>query len=427
MTRSRLFRLGLAALALAAFGAAQADAQSPTKVKIRLDWKGGAQHAPFYLGKQRGYYKDEGIDLDVISGSGSSDTIKQVGSKAVEFGLVDALVLVQGAQQRVPAKSIAAYYQRTPIVLISPQAKPVTNPRQLLEGVKLGSKKGSATFQGLLALLAANNMQIEQIKLVDIGFGVQPLLVKQVDAIMGFSMNEPIEAESGGMAVTLMPISDYGVNTYGLTIVSNPDFMQQKPDVVKAFMKATLRSVAETVKDPAGAVGAVAAAVAETDAKREAKVLEHTVPYWQSKETESGGFGWQTEQRWRGTIDVARKLGLIEQALRDRGCVRQHLSGQVGEDGMAVNARPRRDSDLVDPVSEPKTSAGEPSPDRAQSCIALEGVDLRFAAGNARCRRSWISTFRWRRASSSRCSGRPDAARARCSVSSAISSPRRRA
>ena len=75
-----------------------------------------------------------------------------------------------------------------------------------------------------------------------------------------------------------MPISNYGVNTYGLTIVSNPDFMQQKPELVKAFMKATLRAVAETVKDPAGAVAAVAAAVAETDAKREAKVLEHTVP-----------------------------------------------------------------------------------------------------------------------------------------------------
>ena len=60
MSGSRLLRIGLAALALAAFGAAQADAQSPTKVKIRLDWKGGAQHAPFYLGKERGYYRDEG-------------------------------------------------------------------------------------------------------------------------------------------------------------------------------------------------------------------------------------------------------------------------------------------------------------------------------------------------------------------------------
>jgi NitT/TauT family transport system substrate-binding protein len=316
MTRLQFVRLGLLALLFAAVGGAHGFAQTPTKVKIRLDWKGGAQHAPFYLGKERGFYKEEGIDLDVISGSGSSDTVKQVGSKAVEFGLVDALVLVQGAQQRVPIKSIAAYYQRTPIVLISPKAKPVTDPKQLLEGIKLGSKKGSATFQGLVALLSANGIKLEQIKLVDIGFGVQPLLVKQVDAIMGFSMNEPVEAESGGMPVTLMPIANYGVNTYGLTIVSHPELMQQKPALVKAFMKATLRAVAETMKDPAAAVAAVKAAVDETDVKRETKVLEQTVPYWTSKETEEAGFGWQTEQRWRDTIEVARKLGLIETTLK---------------------------------------------------------------------------------------------------------------
>jgi len=304
------------ALAFAVVGASHAFAQAPVKVKIRLDWKGGAQHAPFYFGQQRGFYKEEGLDLDIISGSGSSDTIKQVGSKAVEFGLVDALVLAQGAQQRVPAKSIAAYYQRTPIVLISPAAKPVTSPRQLLTGIKLGSKKGSATFQGLEALLSANGMTLEQIKLVDIGFGVQPLLVKQVDAIMGFSMNEPIEAESGGMAVTLMPIADYGVNAYGLTLVANPDYMKRKPEIVGAFLKATLRSVAETQKNPAGAVAAVAAAVAETDVKHETKVLEHTIPYWQGQDTETHGFGWQTETRWRDTIDIARKLGLIETDLR---------------------------------------------------------------------------------------------------------------
>src|SRR5260370_14796128 len=273
MTPFQILRTVAFALILAAASGAPTVAQSGAKAKIRLDWKGGAQHAPFYLGKQRGYYKQEGIDLEVISGSGSSDTIKQVGSKAVEFGLVDALVLVQGAQQRVPAKSIAAYSQRTPIVLISPQAKPITPPRQLLEGVRLGSKKGSATFQGLVALLAANGMQIEQIKLVDIGFGVQPLLVKQVDAIMGFSMNEPIEAESAGMPVSLMPISDYGVNAYGLTLVSNPDVMQQKPDLVKGFLRATVRAVAETMTDPAAAVAAVAAAADEMHPKREGQVL----------------------------------------------------------------------------------------------------------------------------------------------------------
>jgi NitT/TauT family transport system substrate-binding protein len=261
-------------------------------------------------------YKDEGLDVDIISGSGSSDTVKQVGSGTVDFGLVDALVLVQAAQQRVPVKSIAAYYQRSPIVVISPKDKPVTSPKQLLSGIKLGSKKGSATYQGLVAFLAANDMQIEQIKMVDIGFGVAPLLVKQVDAIMGFSMNEPIEAESGGMATFVLPISDFGVDTYGLTIVSNNTLMQAKPAVVEKFLRATRRGIEDAIKDPAAAVAAVAKAVDEIDTARETKVLDRTIPYWQSEETKEHGPGWQTQIRWQHTIDVARKLGLIESDLK---------------------------------------------------------------------------------------------------------------
>jgi NitT/TauT family transport system substrate-binding protein len=313
----RLIRHGFLALVAVVMAAASAQAQSaPQKATIRLDWKAGAQHAPFYLAKARGLYKDEGLDVDIISGSGSSDTVKQVGSGTVDFGLVDALVLVQAAQQRVPVKSIAAYYQRSPIVVISPKDKPVTSPKQLLSGIKLGSKKGSATYQGLVAFLAANDMQIEQIKMVDIGFGVAPLLVKQVDAIMGFSMNEPIEAESGGMATFVLPISDFGVDTYGLTIVSNNTLMQAKPAVVEKFLRATRRGIEDAIKDPAAAVAAVAKAVDEIDTARETKVLDRTIPYWQSEETKEHGPGWQTQIRWQHTIDVARKLGLIESDLK---------------------------------------------------------------------------------------------------------------
>jgi NitT/TauT family transport system substrate-binding protein len=312
----RLIRLGFLTLVAIVVAAGAAQAQAPQKATIRLDWKAGAQHAPFYLAKARGFYKDEGLDVEIISGSGSSDTVKQVGSGTIDFGLVDALVLVQAAQQRVPVKSIAAYYQRSPIVLISPKDKPVTSPKQLLSGIKLGSKKGSATYQGLVAFLAANDMQIEQIKMVDIGFGVAPLLVKQVDAIMGFSMNEPIEAESGGMATFVLPISDFGVDTYGLTIVSNNTLMQDKPAVVEKFLRATRRGIEEAIKDPASAIAAVAKAVDEIDTARETKVLDRTIPYWQSEETKEHGPGWQTQTRWQNTIDVARKLGLIETDLK---------------------------------------------------------------------------------------------------------------
>ncbi|MSQ71690.1 MAG: hypothetical protein EXR27_10455 [Betaproteobacteria bacterium] len=299
------------ALAVGFTAVSSAFAQPATKASIRLDWKPGAQHAPFYYAKDKGYYAAEGIDLQIIPGSGSSDSVKQVGAKAVDFALVDALVLVQGAEQRVPVKAVAAYYERTPIVLMSPKAKPVTDVKQLLGEVKLGSKKGSSTFQGLVALLGANNIKMESIKLVDIGFGVQPLLVKQVDAMMGFTMNEPIEAESAGMPIYELSIADQGVKAYGLTIVSNDEFIKAKGAVVDAFLRATRKAVQETAQNKLAVVQAVAKQVSETDVKREMAVLERTIPFFTGKGV---AFGAQSEQAWAQTINTAKTLGLVEKA-----------------------------------------------------------------------------------------------------------------
>ena len=219
---------------------------------------------------------------------------------------------MQAAEQRVPVTAIAAYYQRNPIVVISPQAKPITDPLQLTEGVKLGSKKGSATFQGLTALLAANNIPMEKVSLVDVGFGVQPLLVKQVDAIMGFSMNEPVEAESAGMPVTTMAIADHGVDTYGLVIIANSALIAKNPALVKGFLRATMRGLGDAIKEPTAAVAAETKAVSESDPTREAKVFDRTVPYFLGDDTVATGLGWQTAARWSHTIDLAKKLGLVD-------------------------------------------------------------------------------------------------------------------
>jgi hypothetical protein len=84
-----------------------------------------------------------------------------------------------------------------------------------------------ATFQALIALLSANNIPLEQVKLVDVGFGVAPLLVGQVDALMGFTTSETVEAESAGMQINVMPISGFGVDVYGLTIVGNSSLIER--------------------------------------------------------------------------------------------------------------------------------------------------------------------------------------------------------
>ncbi len=310
MNRRNLLLAALTGAAGISSSPARAQAV-PVKMGFRLDWRPGAQHAPFYLGKARGYYATEGIDLIIISGSGSADAVKQLGARAIDLALVDALVLVQAAEQEVPVRSIGAYYQRTPVVLMSPRAKPVTDVKQLLQGVRLGVKKGSATYQGLLALLAANGITPEQVTLADIGFGVQPMLLGQVDAMMGFAMNEPLEAEDAGMSVAQMPASEKGVHAYGLTLASNNTVLAAHADAVAGFLRATRRAVRETIAEPDKAVRALAAAVPEIGVVRETKVLAATVPYWAAAEGATEPCG-QTESGWGQTIATAKALGLVD-------------------------------------------------------------------------------------------------------------------
>ena len=295
-----------ATLAVAPCASAQ---KAPTKVSFRLDWKPGANQAPFFYARDRGYYAQEGIDLQIIPGSGSSDSVKQVGSKAVDLALVDALVLVQALEQRVPVKAVAAYFQRSPIVLVSLKAKPITDPKQLLGDVKVGVKKGSATFQGLAAMLSANNIQLEQLKMVDVGFSIQPLLVKQVDAMMDVTMDGPVAAEAAGMPVQELFIADHGVNTYGLTIASNNDFIRSKPELISAFLRATRKAVQESAGAKQAVIQAMAKSADGIDVARELKGFDRTLTFLTAPGVE---FGTQSEARWQQNVDTAKRLGLVE-------------------------------------------------------------------------------------------------------------------
>jgi NitT/TauT family transport system substrate-binding protein len=286
-----------------------------TSVSVRLDWRPGSQHAPFFHGRALGYFAEEGIDLNIITGSGSADVITQVGSGAVQFGLADALVIIQGVSQEVPVQAIGGYYQRTPIVVMSPMSAPIKEPADLLNNVRLGHNRGSATGQGLVALAAANGISMEQLTLIPIGFGVQPLLAGQVDAMMGFAQNQPVEAELAGLPVYSMPISDFGVEAYGLTMIANARLIRSNPDLVQRFVRATLRGLEASMADPDAAVASVMADVSELSEELESRKLEITLEYWLPQPGTQSGMGTQTLAGWTSTVALAQELGLIDRPI----------------------------------------------------------------------------------------------------------------
>jgi NitT/TauT family transport system substrate-binding protein len=82
----------------------------------------------------------------------------------------------------------------------------------------------------------------------------------EVDAITGFSFSSYINLKYSGVPrddIVVLLMANYGVSLYGNAIVVNPTFAAEKPEAVKGFLRAFLKALKDTVKDPAGAIESV--------------------------------------------------------------------------------------------------------------------------------------------------------------------------
>jgi len=281
-------------------------------LKFRMDWKLSAQHGAFILAADKGFYKAEGLDVNVMGGSGSTDSLKLLGGKSIQFGLVDAPVVVQGRVKGVPVKSIAVYYQKTPQMIVwNAEKHPnIRSPKDLI-GLKVGVKHKSSTFQGFRAFTRLQKIDMnKQMTLVPIGFGVAPLLAGQVDALVGFTLSEPLQAADKGLKVKEMLFADYGVKMYGLTISTQEGLTKSDPATVRSFLKASIKGIKYGVEHPAEVAPAVKKMVPQAKIDQESRMwnkLMRTVLF-----APGDKIGIQTDERWSQTQNILSTLKLIE-------------------------------------------------------------------------------------------------------------------
>src|SRR3954447_8772446 len=96
---------------LALVAATSAFAQGKEKVTLMLNWYLYSEHAPFFIGKEKGFYDAEGIDLDIQEGRGSAVTIQAVGAGSATFGYVDVPTMIKAASKGAPLRAIGVALQ----------------------------------------------------------------------------------------------------------------------------------------------------------------------------------------------------------------------------------------------------------------------------------------------------------------------------
>jgi NitT/TauT family transport system substrate-binding protein len=299
-------RIG-AALAIAVAVAWTIPAQAQDAVSLRLNWYLGGLHVPFYYGKDRGFFKQEGIDLTINEGRGSANTVQVVAAGSDTFGMADSSSVISLAAKGADIKSVMSLLNSTGFAVVSLASTGIRTPKDL-EGKSLAVSPGDPLGQLFRALAAYNKLDMSKISFiqVDPAAKVVAVLEKRADALLGGADDQYFLIKYKGQEPAALRYADHGANIVGMTILAKTDTLKAKPDMVRRFVKASVRSWEESKKNPGAAVDA--ALKVKPDLNRQSTLDQLMVDIELLDSPNSKGrVGWGAEKDWEQTIAMLKQ------------------------------------------------------------------------------------------------------------------------
>jgi NitT/TauT family transport system substrate-binding protein len=276
-------------------------------ISIALGYIPDIQFAPFYVAQSKGYYQAAGLNVTLHHGIVNDlfDSLG-VGHDTFIFATGDEELVARSSN--LPVVDVATIYQRYPVSLIVPASSSIHTLADI-KGHTIGipGPYGS-TYVGLQALLYYAHLTTSDVHLQSIGFTqVTALLTHRVDAVVGYSNNEPLQLEKQGMAVRTFDVSDYQP-LISNGIITTESTLSSQPQMVKAFVQATLKGLKEVIANPAEAIQISKAFIPGMNVATETAVLNATIPIWQGNGKVPPGYN--DSATWQSMVQfmVAEKI-----------------------------------------------------------------------------------------------------------------------
>ena len=260
-------------LALAA-AAGNAAAQAKDKVTLLLNWYTYSEHAPFYLGKERGYFDQEGIDLDIQEGRGSGVTVQAVAAGTATFGYADVPTMIKAAAKGAPVTAIGVALQTSPMSVMGFADKNIKKPEDI-KGKTVAVTPGDSMSQIWPLFLKKTSLKDGDFKVVagDAQTKLNAVINNQADLLLGYVMDQAIKLQDAvHKPVCPIRFADYGVNMVSSGIIVQKDLLNSKPELVRRFMRAATRSLEEAERDPGAAIDAMLKANPKSGVKETALI-----------------------------------------------------------------------------------------------------------------------------------------------------------
>lgn len=303
----------------AANGSAVTDkpaAEPLQKVKIQLKWVPQAQFAGIFVAKEKGFYEEEGLDVEIIPGGPDVVIEQQVVNGAADIGVTSFDSLLVNRDNGLPLVSIAQVLQKSSYRFVASKESGIDEPAKM-KGKKVGMWTGSQQFQ-VLAFMEKNGLDPKKdVELVKQGFTMDQFFNKQLDVAVSTIYNEyHVVLESGVKEEDLYvyDFEDAGVGMLEDTLIVKDEWLKSNRELAVKAIRATMKGWNYAIANQAESVDIVMSAVTEGSTTKEHQTtmlmeMAKLVKPEGFTEAQVGAFVDEAVQR---TVEIALKYELIK-------------------------------------------------------------------------------------------------------------------
>jgi NitT/TauT family transport system substrate-binding protein len=316
MTRHHAFRgMQALALALAVTAGGMASAHAQTKIKLVLNWKYEGPQGMFFLAQDRGYFKQEGLDVTFDQGNGSGAAVPQVANGAYDMGFGDINALIELAAKKPDEAPVGVYmiYNRPPFTVVVKADSPIKTAADF-PGRKIGGPANDGALKLFPALCATAKIDCSKVEITNMqpNLREQMLMQGQVDAAFGYVNTIRFSAKLSGIdpdkQLRFIKYDEYGMDLYSNGIIVSRKFVKEHPEAVKGFLKALNHGIKDAIADPKAAIDAVVAREPLVKPDIERAKLDATMAEEMSHpEIAKIGLGDVSDERMTKAIDILVK------------------------------------------------------------------------------------------------------------------------
>lgn len=298
--------LSLAGMALmSALMGTTAFAQDLQQITVRLAFIAGGIDAPFFVAKSKGYFEDEGLDVNIIDGTGSTDTIQAVGNGSVQLGNAGLGALAQAAAQ-AKFDNITAVFglvQKDPSSVVSLKGSGIKEPKDL-EGKRFATEAGNFSDGMINAFAAVNDVDLDNIELIVTDNYNQALLKGDADFVNVWANPDGDKIAVFSEIEEPMLFADYGVNVLGSSVIARKDWLAENEDAVRGYLRAITKAHADVVANPEEALDLFMENRPDADREAIGHEIEVMEKYRHTERTEGKPFGYVDLEDLKQTISL---------------------------------------------------------------------------------------------------------------------------